>query len=330
MPDSTEVLQELGLADAYPVSLHYAVYRCLRMAQISSDRYYNFLNWCSNFLRENSNATVQSFRDALDSTDKDSYEYTFRLYIVSDQSCLASASYIKHRLGLKAGIVLDILGLAMRIVNEFGRCNFVDNEPIISLIRNALIAYETVQVAYGLCTLDLVGSNILTNERYARLAICRSELCSSTIRDQCVITDYVRQCLENGTDIIVSEDVLAEDGLSVWKDILSPSTQQQARDFWVGIFAKHRLVFNYLLCSSLEDLEQICNKHPDVMVIMCSAGNKLPKTRTDKARLASTWPSLMLLDLLQIDADMIPGPDPLLDLGECNQPIPIQSVCIEI
>ena len=372
MPTATEVLQSIGLANTYPESQHGSVYLCLSLCQLSGCYHTNLLSWTRAYLMSNSTVTIESFQAYIRGANK--FVKTFSSYMFAAPEYLASSSYIERRLGMSVSAVLDAMECTKKIDMGFRSYDLIPDTPITTFIKDTLIAFDTVQLAHSLCVLDLISSNLLVGNKYKFMGVPCSRMQYSGRREQRAITMYIRACLDRGTDLVVSKEVLTKDRLCVWPGMsdAGPLETEQTRAFMLGIFAKHKLLFNYLSHTSYADLESLCNRHPDVALIMCGRTGELPssdvrlteslwssvkrtgelsssdvrlaedqrdsarrtdlppRTRSQKLNIACTWSGLLLLDLLQVDASTVPDVDTLPNLVVKNQPICVQSVCIEI
>ena len=313
-------MKELSLIDKYPPQHYDAIREYIIKPLLGNHGENDLIRWFNVFIRKqqslgNVNLNVDDLRRSIDSASwyyRGSRKYKGLMDI--DRTELASMTYLKQHFGSKVDALLS--RVRSSAVNLSGEPSFKELTHYTSIAEFCKDTIDTLTVIRAARAVHMLGIMNLTDLslglRYMLMGIPTS--CDSDCYDRfCyrALTDLMRECLQRGVGMETLWDTWREKRLSRKKRLfwsaIRCTDRKQTELFLQAVFAKQKLVFEYLMFSSSSDLEAICRTHPDVDLILRGNSGILPVTRDLKLDIACIWGSSLLLDLLNIDVAALNG-----------------------
>ncbi|CAH6421536.1 Hypothetical protein MVR_LOCUS268 [uncultured virus] len=325
------VLERLGLADKYSPQYHPIVQEIL--LRPTDDVFMGNTLLCKirSIIRKQAGGSMLEFdvaalHQAILRLKK--IPLSYRLLASVNAETMASMSYVKRYIGDKVEILLGELSqsISQPIVSNL-TWTMPHRAAILAFVTNIRRAVMIQILATRIHTLTLITAvDVDVGIKYQFMHMAYDSLCRDGYKDRYdAITSLTKHCLQNDVGIDTVWDI--EGGL-FW-NILGHADRGSVSLLLLDVFAKQRLLFNYLLCSNKASLQTVCDSNPDVGAILMSAG-RLPMTLDQKLTIASSWPSLLLLDLLGIDEDTISEMMPACELIVPQEQTSNQALTIEI
>ncbi|CAH6421534.1 Hypothetical protein MVR_LOCUS267 [uncultured virus] len=262
-----------------------------------------FVYWVNTFLRRqkgmaNKNLTV----DALTLAYPKSLKH--KSFMGINPESLASMAYLKKQLGSKTDVLLQKIEQR----HTLDICNspvfFTNHQTLIDTVRRAKRVYAIERSARTLCILDLLYTPRSIGPKFRFMAGNKRNIWNSQKRCRNVITAVTKRCLQNGVGI---ETVWDDAESQLWSTLANEriTEKERVKVLLTRVFAKQKLLFDYLLCLTLTSMEELCMNHPGVDTILRSSTGKLPVSRLQKLTFACEWSSPLLLELVGVDAEAV-------------------------
>ncbi|CAH6421544.1 Hypothetical protein MVR_LOCUS271 [uncultured virus] len=265
----------------------------------------------------------------------DTASYSVRRY----ESCvdfeinnLASIVYLHNRLG--GGFTSLVPEQAQGLLNRLCIGTYIDGltyyDEFALFVKNTCARITTELSARALYMLDImIVPGLEIGIKYQFMAAPNTTyLMGWEWRYYRAITALTKHCLQTKVSIDTVWNTFKENGQTIWGIALVESDREHIERMLLFVFAKQRLLFDYLLSCTPTRLQEIC-KFPDIARMLTSTAGKLPVTRAQKLSIACKWTSPLLLDLLNIDVDMIGAAECASSLVIPKQ-VSSQTVSIEI
>ena len=325
---------ETGLATLYPDQVQESVVQHLLAPNHINRNEVAHMRWIRDFIHKqkrqgNLGLTVETLCQTIDTAP-----YCIRRYescVGFEVSNLASMAYLHNRLG--GGFTSLVLEQARVLlsVSDIGSyiTGFTHNDALALFAKNTAARITTELSARSLYMLDImiVAGQRIGSKYQFMAAPSTTYLMGWAWRYYRAITALAKRCLQTEVGIETMWDTFKEGGQTIWDITSDGSDREHTERMLLHVFAKQKLLFDYLLSCTPTHLREIC-KYPDVARMITSTTGKLPISRAQKLSIACKWTSPLLLDLLNVDVDMI-GPD-IASALTVPKTVNEQALCIEI
>ena len=305
-------MTETGLVDKYPEQLHERIIMYLISIQHICRHELNYMLWIVNYIRKQKNhpdLTVETLSEAIDCAPHKIRHYGSHQGLeIQDY---ASVPYIDRKLG--SGLQTLLMTQAQAMLEGPGAVGcldgFANHEALTIFLKNAAVRATIEPCARSLYMLDLMAvSDLEVSLKYHFMAaIDGSRLSGWESTFYLVATDLTLYCLTNNMTIETVWDTWRGQwyNQTIWEFCNEPTDRPHIEPLLSLVFSKQKLLYNYLLACTPQQLQELCSKHPDVARILTGHTGKIPTTRKQKLKIANSWISPLLLDLLEVDVSTI-------------------------
>ena len=315
-------MQDIGLADRYPVEYHKQVSNCLLGIHGSRDDAIctMFVTWARQF-----GTDVEALYAALQDTALGK-AVTIRLcygsYMDRDLNIdsLASMFYLRKHFGDRTETLLTYL--EARTVWIYDDAQDLDpDSPINKIIKGVVMARLVEQAAHAYSLLEIM--------RIYDFSVGHEYLFMNEHRFTVILALTVH-CLNHNVGLetvwdnpgLLSIGPWLSENEQFWGDIIT-TDREQTEPLMLHMFTRQQVLYAFLLQTPREYLEQMRDRHPDIADLLGSYNlDSIP----GMVYIAGMWKNNLLLDLLDIYMD----PQPIKDLALPKQTIVNQSLSIEI
>lgn len=316
---ATTVLESLGLANKFPEEEHGRVYDLLFYGRYDGPHIYPFMQWITSFLQrqiksKNLNVDVDTIKTEAAKARWFRGHRTI-INLNADPDTLASMLYLEKHLRSNVDAFLLRYEKQNNLAIPDGIQSFTNHTAITEMITRAIRICAIEQSARAFYVLDILTDCGL-RPNYALLSMFGSyDPLNDRRQSPKAITRITKKCLQDRIAIETIWNIPLKGGQTIW-DLFKKErsmNMKETKAILLAIFAKQKLLFDYLLCLTPTSMEDICNSNPGADTLLLNAGN-LPVSRAQKLNIACMWISPFLLDLADVDVSIINSDTPIDNL----------------